>query len=72
MKRLSRRLASTGVGIAVLPDDDPSLHVPGTVFLPLRTEEKREISIVWRPASLEVPIVASFIEEAMKEYGGVE
>ncbi|MBM9433995.1 LysR family transcriptional regulator [Flaviflexus equikiangi] len=65
-------LASTGVGIAVLPDDDPSLHVPGTVFLPLRTVEKREISIVWRPASLEVPIVASFIEEAMKEYGGVE
>lgn len=63
-------LASTGIGLALLPDDDPSLHVPGAIFLPLETEERRDIALVWRPSAEEVPVVKSFLEEASREYGG--
>lgn len=62
-------LASTGIGLALLPDDDPSLHVPGTVFLPLRTKERRDIALVWRESAEEVPVVKSFLAEAAREYG---
>lgn len=62
-------LASSGVGLALLPDDDPSLHVPGAVFLPLDTEEKRDIALVWRPQVEDVPVVAAFLKESAGEFG---
>lgn len=62
-------LASSGVGLALLPDDDPSLHVPGAVFLPLDADEKRDIALVWRPRAEDVPVVAAFLRESAREFG---
>ncbi|MBM9433988.1 LysR family transcriptional regulator [Flaviflexus equikiangi] len=61
-------LASSGIGLALLPVDDPSLHVPGAVFLPLDTNDKREIALVWRAE--DVPVVASFVAEVSSEFRG--
>ncbi len=41
-------LVVAGVGIAVLPSDDPHIQLPGTVFVPLKTEIVREIGLIWR------------------------
>lgn len=62
-------LASTGIGITVLPDDDPSLHVPGAVFVPLKTELKRDIALVWPSSVEQVPVVRSFLEDTSNRYG---
>lgn len=62
-------LASSGIGLALLPNDDPSLHVPGAVFLPLESNETRDIALVWRPQVVEVPVVKAFLDEAAREYG---
>lgn len=61
-------LASTGIGVAVLPDDDPSLHVPGAVFVPLQGADMREIALVWRPEIERVPAVHAFIREVTDEF----
>lgn len=62
-------LASTGIGVAVLPVDDPSLHVPGAVFVPLTAADTREIALVWNPDATRVPAVSAFIRETVEEYG---
>lgn len=41
-------LVVAGVGIAVLPSDDPHIQLPGTVFAPLKTQVVREIGLIWR------------------------
>lgn len=62
-------LASAGIGVAVLPVDDPSLHVPGAVFVPLTAADTREIALVWNPDATKVPAVSAFIRETVEEYG---
>lgn len=41
-------LVVAGVGVALLPADDPYLHLAGTVFVPLRTWRTREVGLVRR------------------------
>lgn len=41
-------LVVSGVGVALLPADDPYLQLPGAVFIPLTTRRTREVGLIWR------------------------
>ena len=41
-------LVVAGIGVALLPADDPYLPLAGATFIPLRTERTREIGLIWR------------------------
>lgn len=57
-------LASAGVGLAVLPADDPSLRVTGAVFLDLVEDLSRDMSLAWSVSAGELPIVGAFLDIA--------
>ena len=57
-------LASAGVGLAVLPADDPSLRVTGGVFLTLAEDLSRDMSLAWSATGVELPIVGGFLAVA--------
>lgn len=40
-------LVSAGLGVALLPLEDPNLRLPGMTVIPLRTQRRRELGIVW-------------------------
>jgi DNA-binding transcriptional LysR family regulator len=40
-------LVSAGLGVALLPLEDPNLRLPGMAVIPLRTQRRRELGIVW-------------------------
>lgn len=40
-------LVTAGLGVALLPLDDPNLRLPGMSVIPLRTQRRRELGIVW-------------------------
>lgn len=41
-------LVVAGVGVALLPSNDPYLQLPGAVFIPLGTSHSREVGLAWR------------------------
>lgn len=55
-------LVSAGLGVALLPLDDPNLRLPGMRVIPLETERRRELGVVWS-AHREPPApVAMFLD----------
>lgn len=57
-------LVSAGLGLAVLPGDDPVLAASGAVLIPLRTRRRREIALIRRPENRATPTVAAFLDVA--------
>ncbi|MGO1594186.1 MAG: LysR family transcriptional regulator [Ancrocorticia sp.] len=60
-------LVVAGVGIAVLPLDDPHLQLPGTTFVPLQTRHTREIGLMWRGELNLTSTIGMFLSEAKTE-----
>ncbi|AGP29870.1 LysR family transcriptional regulator [Corynebacterium terpenotabidum] len=55
-------LVSAGLGVALLPVDDPNLQLPGVRVIPLRTGRQRELGVVWSATAELSPPVASFLD----------
>ncbi|MGO1949061.1 MAG: LysR family transcriptional regulator [Mycobacteriaceae bacterium] len=55
-------LVTAGLGVALLPLDDPNLRLPGMAVVPLATTRSRELGIVWESGAELVPPVAAFLE----------
>jgi LysR family transcriptional activator of glutamate synthase operon len=55
-------LVTAGLGVALLPLDDPNLRLPGMSVIPLRTQRRRELGIVWSAGGTVPPPVTSFLD----------
>ncbi|AWT27240.1 HTH-type transcriptional regulator GltC [Corynebacterium provencense] len=53
-------LVTAGLGVAMLPLDDPNLRLPGMQVIPLRTRRRRELGVVWSASGTQAPPVAAF------------
>jgi DNA-binding transcriptional LysR family regulator len=47
-------LVSAGLGVALLPLEDPNLRLPGMAVIPLRTQRRRELGIVWTAGGADI------------------
>lgn len=63
-------IVGAGLGVAVVPADDPMLQHSGAVMVPLATERRRDIGLVWRPADEATPSVAAFLASAKESLLG--
>lgn len=54
-------LVSAGLGVALIPMDDPNLRLTGMQVIPLRTRRRRELGVVWSTAGVPSPPVAAFL-----------
>ncbi|AXE39812.1 HTH-type transcriptional regulator GltC [Acidipropionibacterium virtanenii] len=57
-------LVVSGVGVALLPADDPYLQLPGTVFIPLATSRSREVGLIWRAGQEPASTPGLFLDSA--------
>lgn len=57
-------LVSAGLGVALLPADDPTLTASGVALIPLDMARYREVGLTWRPENRAVPTVAAFLDVA--------
>lgn len=55
-------LVSAGLGVALLPLDDPNLQLPGVRVIPLDTRRRRELGVVWSAHGAPAPPVAAFLD----------
>lgn len=62
-------LVTAGLGVALLPLDDPNLRLPGMAVIPLATTRSRELGVVWASGAKLSPPVAAFLE-FMTEHAG--
>ena len=62
-------LVTAGLGVALLPLDDPNLRLPVMAVIPLATTCARELGVVWASGAELSPPVAAFLE-FMTEHAG--
>lgn len=55
-------LVSAGLGVALLPLDDPNLQLPGMQVIPLDTGRRRELGVVWSAHGTPAPPVKAFLD----------
>lgn len=55
-------LVTAGLGVALLPLDDPNLRLPGMAVIPLATTRARELGVVWTSGVEPAPPVAAFLQ----------